>query len=254
MKKFIVCVFALTLALVTVSTPAMAAIEVEGDAYVGVYDKYLWRGFNLSEAQPVLQGGVDLSTHGFTLSYWSNVQLSNGNDEINGIDYLPSNEVTETDIILDYTKAFDLLSVSVGNIFYNFNGASASTHELYLGLALDTLLAPSFTAYYDWDLSNDDEYKGNGLYYTFGISHGFDLMENLSLGLGATVAYNDESPYVSNGYSDWHNYELSASVDYAVTDQVSVSPSFLFSEGISDDAKTAIDSEMVAGVAVTLTF
>lgn len=256
MKKFIVVAFALTLALVAVSSPALAAIEVEGDAYVGVYDKYLWRGFNLSEAQPVLQGGVDLSTHGFTLSFWSNVQLSNGNDVVNEVDFLPSNEVTETDIVLDYTHEFDILSISVGDIFYNFNGAGASTHELYLGLALDTILAPSFTVYYDWDLANasDEDYEGNGLYYTFGVSHGFDLMENLALGLGATVAYNDESPYVSNSYSDWHNYELSASVDYAVTDQISVTPSFLFSEGISDDAKEAIDSELVAGVSVTLTF
>lgn len=256
MKKFIVIAFALTLASVAVSAPALAAIEVEGDAYVGVYDKYLWRGLNLSEAQPVLQGGVDLSTHGFTLSYWSNVQLSNGNDETNGIDYLPSNEVIETDITLDYTREFDKLSVSVGDIFYNFNGAGASTHELYLGLALDTVLAPSFKVYYDWDLANssDEDYEGNGLYYTFGVSHGFALMENLSLALGAAVAYNDESPYVCNSYSDWHNYELSASLDYAVTDQISVTPSFLFSEGLSDDARATIDSEMVAGVSVTLTF
>jgi len=45
MKKLIVIGLFLTLALVAVSTPALAAIEVEGDAYVGYYDKYLWRGF-----------------------------------------------------------------------------------------------------------------------------------------------------------------------------------------------------------------
>ena len=58
-------------------TVAAAAVEVEGDAYAGVFDKYLWRGFDLSGSQAVAQGGVDLSAGGFTLSFWSNAQLSN---------------------------------------------------------------------------------------------------------------------------------------------------------------------------------
>jgi len=248
MKKLIVIAFALTLALVAVSTPALATIEVEGDAYVGVYDKYLWRGFDLSNGQPVAQGGVDISALGFTLSYWSNVQLSNGNTA--DIDWLDGDEVTETDITLDYTHDFGPVSVSVGDIYYNFN-VPGNTHEVYLGLTADVLLAPSLKIYYDWDIAN--ELDMDGLYYSLGVSHSFDLMEKISLGLGATANYNDESPFVGE-YSDWHNYELSASIDYAVTDQISVTPSFLFSSGISDDAKETIDSEMVAGVSVTLTF
>ena len=262
MKKMVIVGIVLFVLSFVVSTSALAAIEVEGDAYVGIFDKYMWRGFDLSAAQPVAQGGVDLSAKGFTLSFWSNVQLSNGNSVSQEIDWLPSNEVTETDITLDYTHEFELVSVSVGDIFYNFNGAGASTHELYLGLALNTILSPTLTAYYDWDLSNDNTlnddgtkaYEGNGLYYTFGVSHSLDLMEKLSVDLGATVGYNDESPYVSNTYTDWHNYELSVGATYAVTDQISISPSFLFSEGLSDKAKKNIDSDTVGGVTVTLTF
>ena len=76
----------------------------------------------------------------------------------------------------------------------------------------------------------------------------------MSVSLGALVSFNEESDYAVGNYSDWHNYELSASVDYAVTDPISITPPFLLSEGISDEAKEAIDSEMVAGVSVTLTF
>ena len=37
----------LILAALVVIAPAMAAIEVEGDAYAGNYDTYLWRGLIL---------------------------------------------------------------------------------------------------------------------------------------------------------------------------------------------------------------
>jgi hypothetical protein len=78
-------------------------------------------------------------------------------------------------------------------------------------------------------------------------------MEKLTLGLGATAGYNDESPYIGE-YTGWNNYELSASATYALTDQISITPSFVFSSPISDEAKDAIDSETAGGITITLTF
>ncbi len=244
MKKFIVIAFALTLALTAVSSPALAAIEVEGDAYIGVYDKYLWRGFDLSGSKSVAQGGVDLTAGNFTLSYWTNVQLSSDKGE-----GFKSGEATENDFILDYSRDInDLVSISVGDIYYMLDGLD-DTHELYLTVSLSTIFEPSVTAYYDWDEADE-----TGLYYTISIGHSFDLMEKLGLSLAALAGYNQESDYAVGDYSGWHNYELSASVEYAITDQFSISPSFLFSSGISDDAKDAIDSEMLSGVAINFTF
>ena len=52
----------------------------------------------------------------------------------------------ETDIILDYSfDVNDLLSVSVGNIWYALDGLE-DTKELYLSLGLGTILEPSVTA------------------------------------------------------------------------------------------------------------
>lgn len=244
MKKLILIALVLILALAAVSTPALAAIEVEGDAYVGFYDKYLWRGFDLSGSKPVAQGGVDLTAGNFSLGYWTNVQLSSDTGE-----GYKSGEATETDIVLDYSRDInDLVSISVGNIYYILDSLD-DTNELYFTVALSTVLEPAVTVYYDWD-----EAQGDGLYITASIGHAFNLSEALSLNLGALVGYNQESDYAVGDYTDWHNYELSAGVDYAVTDQISVTPSFLFSSGISDEAKQSIDSEMVAGVTMTLTF
>jgi len=244
MKKMVFALIVVSLAALVVSSPVMAAIEVEGDVYAGVYDKYLWRGFNLSGSEPVAQGGVDLTSGNFSLSYWTNVQLSSDSGE-----GYKSGEATENDLTLDYSRDItDLVSISVGNIYYMLDGID-DTNELYLSVGLSTILEPTLSVYYDWD-----EAQENGLYYTASVGHTFDLMEKLSLSLGALLSYNDESDYAVGDYSDWHDYELSASAEYAITDQLSVSPSFLYSSGISDDAKMAIDSEMVSGLTVTFTF
>ena len=224
--------------------PAAQAVEVEGDAYIGVFDKYLWRGFDLSGGKAVVQGGVDLSAYGFTVSYWSNLQTSRS--ESAGLE---GGEITETDIVLDYSFDLnDLVSVSVGNIFYQLDGLE-DTNELYLGLALNTILEPSFTVYYDYDKADED-----GLFYTASVGHSLELADNLSVNLGALVSYNQESDYAVGDYSDWHNYELSLGLHYVLTDNVAIGPSVLYSSPISDEAKDAIDSEFLTGVSIAFAF
>lgn len=244
-QKICVMLASLVLAMVAVS-PSMAAIEVEGDAYIGYFDKYLWRGYDLSGGTPVVQGGVNLSSNGFSLGYWTNIQTK---DDVVLGSAVNGGNATETDITLDYTfSPVEKLSVSVGNIWYALDGLD-DTKELYLGLGLDLPAAPAFKVYYDYDMADE-----NGLFYTGAVSHAFDLAENLSLGLGALVSFNDKSDYAVGNYSGWHNYELSASASYGVTDQLSLTPSLLFSSPISDEAKIAIDSETLAGITVTFSF
>jgi uncharacterized protein (TIGR02001 family) len=246
MKKWSVLLVALMMIGVGLVATSEAAIEVEGDVYAGVFDKYLWRGFDLSGGSPVAQAGADLSSGGFTLSYWSNWQLKD--DVVLGSE-VDSGEITETDIILDYsTDIGEMLSISVGDIWYQLEGI-ADTNELYVGATVNTLLSPTLTLYWDWD-----ECKEEGLYFTFDVSHSMDLMEGLALNLGALISYNLHSDYAVGDYSGFHNYELSASLDYALTDALSVSPSFTFSSGIDDDAKDNIDTEILAGVSMTFAF
>ncbi len=242
MKKWSILLAALIVLGAGMVTTSFAAITVEGDVYAGVFDKYLWRGFDLSDGRPVVQAGADLSSGKFTLSYWTNWQLKSSNN-------ITSGEANETDIILDYsTDLGEMLSVSVGNIWYALDGAE-DTNELYLSATVNTLLSPTIAIYYDWDACEEE-----GLYFTADISHSFDLSEDLSLGLGALVSYNNHSDYAVGDFGGFHNYELSIGLDYALTDQISVSPSFVYSEGLSSAAREAIDSEMLGGVNVTFTF
>jgi uncharacterized protein (TIGR02001 family) len=248
MKRWSVSVLiAAILAIGVVAQAGAAVIEVEGDAYVGFYDKYLWRGWDLSGSLPVIQGGADISTHGWTLSYWSNWQLKT--DEADGF---KSGEATETDIIISYAHDFgDMLSVSVGNIWYQLDGLQ-DTNEVFVGGTVNTLLSPTLTMYWDWDACDED-----GLFFTFDVSHSFELMEKLTLNLGALVSYNLHSDYAvscERDYSGFHNYELSVGFDYAINDQFTLSPSFVYSSGITDGAKDNIDTETLAGVTLTFAF
>lgn len=263
MKKLVFLLVAAALTFGTVSS-ALAEAEVSGGAYVGVFDKYLWRGADLSGSKPVAQGGVDLSVGGFTVSYWSNFQLSNyalGTD-----DELRSGELNETDITLDYTfDANDLLSVSVGNILYAVDGAE-DTNELYLGISLNTLLSPSLTVYYDWD-----EFSGT-IFTVAAIGHEFALADKLALNLGASASYYmadsdfvlayaptdaaTGNPTHTGSQNFLHNAEFSASVNYALSEQLSISPSVLFSVPLSDDAEdiVGIDDEIMSGLSLVFSF
>jgi uncharacterized protein (TIGR02001 family) len=246
MKKVTLTAFSMILALLVLSSPALAAIEVEGDVYLGYYDKYLWRGIDLSGGTPVVQGGVDLSAKGVTLSYWTNIQTKD--DVVLGSE-VDGGNATETDITLDYTfSPMEKLSVSVGTIWYALDGYN-DTKEAYLGLSVDTILEPAVKVYYDYDQS-----KENGLFYTASVGHTFQITDPLSVSLGALISYNDQSDYAVGDYSDWHNYELSTSLEYVLTDQLSISPSFLYSKPISNDAKDTIDDEVLGGISMTFTF
>lgn len=217
-----------------------------GDAYAGVYSQYLWRGIDFSGNMPVLQGGMDLSAAGFTLSYWSNFQMIG---DAGGAPALDAGEMTETDLVLDYTKELtDLVSVSVGNIYYTFNVPGA-TNELYLGVALNTLLSPELKMYWDWDKASSADRAG--LFYTLGVSHTFALTDMAGLNLGALVSYNDENV---GSYTDFHNYELTASVDYSPMENLTITPALLYSDGISSDARDAIDSKLVSSLSVSYAF
>jgi uncharacterized protein (TIGR02001 family) len=224
MKKFTVMMAAAV--LVSTAAVALAEVKVSGDVYVSPASKYVWRGFDLSENRGVVQGGVDITYKDFTVSYWSNEQMVSGPS-------LKAGDVTETDITLNYAyKPVELLTLNVGNIYYNLDGFS-DTNELYLKATLNTLLSPTLAVYCDWDKADS-----TGLFYTLSVGHSFELMKNLGLNLGALASYNMKSDYSVGDYNNLHNYELTASADYSVTDNIKISPYYLYSNAFNSTART----------------
>ncbi len=248
MKKLTVLLVAILMLGGSLATSSQAAIEVEGDVYAGIWDKYLWRGFDLSDGRPTIQAGIDLVAGGWGLSTWHNFQLASS-------DELRSGEMNETDLILSYN--FDVMeemvSIVVGDIYYSldFRGAE-DTNELFLHATLNTMLAPTFKIWWDWDAAEDD-----GLFYTLDVSYSYDPSQWVNMpaiNLGALVAYNQHSDYSVGDFSGFHNYELSASLDFPLSDQITISPIAIFSSGISSAAKDAIDTETAFALNMTFTF
>jgi uncharacterized protein (TIGR02001 family) len=243
MKKFVVMMAAVM--MTAVASVAMAEVKVSGDVYVNPASKYVWRGYDLSENRGVAQGGVDVSYKDFTVSYWTNEQMFSGPG-------LRAGNVTETDITLNYAyKPVELLSLNVGNIYYNLGGSGLNdTNELYLKATLNTLLSPTLAVYYDWDKA-----KETGLFYTLSVGHSLELMKDLGLNLGALASYNMKSDYSTGNYNNMHNYELTASVDYSITDSIKISPNYLYSNAFSSIARDAgVKDQSVFGIKAAFNF
>ncbi|PLX80263.1 MAG: hypothetical protein C0616_08775 [Desulfuromonas sp.] len=239
MKKIVMLCAVALLALTAVLPTSALALDASADAYVSVYSKYLWRGFDLSPDDSfVVQPGADVSMGGFTVSWWGNVSENDGN-------------MNEVDLVLDYSFDIgEMVSMSVGNIMYDVDGVK-DTNELYVGATLNTILEPSLTVYYDYD-----EFKT--LYTTLGIGHGYDINDQVSIGVGVTASYlvDDEDDGFGTDDSWLHNLEISAGVGYTVTEQVSLSLDALYSLPLSDDAEdnTGIDDEATVGLTATFAF
>ena len=230
MKKLIMSLV-LGMVIFGAASTALAEIETSGDAYIGIYSKYVWRGIDvLPDNDYSIQTGADVSFGGFTVGYWSAWDEQNSN-------------MIETDWTLDYSHDFgEMVSASIGNIMYTFGGES--TNEAYISGTLNTLLSPSLAFYLDYQLFHT-------LYSTLGISHDLSIGDKMTLGLGAQISYNDTD---AKGY--FNNIELPVNLGYAVTDQVSVDASFLYSGPLTDDARTigGISDEFVGGLSTTFSF
>lgn len=220
----------LGLVFLAMATPALAEIEVSGDAYATISSMYLWRGFDLSEGDPVAQGGIDIGFNGFTLGFWSNYNLDN-------------TKLDETDITIDYGfNATEQVAISIGHILYAVDGTE-TTGEIYTAVAVDSLLEPVLTLYYDYD-----EFAGD-IFITAEVGHSIPLGDELDLSLGALASY-----YRNDDYNALHNLEISLGLGYALTEQLSIETLGIFSAPLSSKAKDAIDDEFMAALSLNLSF
>jgi hypothetical protein len=225
---------------------------VTGDVYVGPMNKYVFRGNDLSFNQWVTQGGVDLTYRQWTLSYWTNYQARNSARSLVSAGTAPNRGISENDIYINYvynpwwsptkTDGTSYLQFNVGNNLYDYE--NVTTNELYLKATLQMmeLLNPTFQVYWDWDKSTRA-----GLYYTASVSYKYDIERNfLDATAGALVSYNQRNWNAATNpnsndprdgaYNAFHDYELTAGVDWMVNGHVTITPSYQFSDALSRTA------------------
>ncbi len=218
-------------AMVFVSFNKAEAFEAEGTVGVDVLSNYVWRGQNLVNDSGVIQPTLDIAAeNGLSFNYWANYNMNNG-------------ETTETDLTVAYSRSYGKLSTTTGVIHYGFDGAE-DTMEAFIALALDVVLGPSITVYYDFD-------EGHGQFIVVAIGHTFSLGNHfgrdIDLNLGASAGYNIDNSYMgttANGkvFSDFYNGELSASLTIPLTKNITIEPRIAYTGELSDDADEAIEA------------
>ncbi|MCB0336295.1 MAG: hypothetical protein KDD62_08310, partial [Bdellovibrionales bacterium] len=125
--------------------------EVGVDLNAAFYSDYMFRGFNLYDGasiQPSVGVSYDMQDAGAVRAgLWSHLSAEGGNGA--------SDKFTELDYILSYDISAGLASFSAGHIWYTFPRDSDGlddTGEFYGAVSFDTLLSPTVSVYYDYDL------------------------------------------------------------------------------------------------------
>ena len=227
------------------ATPVLAEEEKpSADFTVGLYSQYIWRGWELSRDSMVIQPSMTVSYKGFAANVWGNLDT----DLHENLDGNETSDWNETDFTLSYDGSVGKVGYSLGYIYYDLAGVGSDTQEVYAGLCLDTLLAPTLTVYRDFDAAA-------GWYITLGVSHSFPITEKLSLDLGAQVSYwdvDDEDTYADpddpgDEYSDFHDAILSASMSFPLGEYFTITPELYYVFPLSDDAEDFMEAESVSG-------
>ena len=209
---------------------ARAEDKPAADLTVGVYSKYVWRGFELSDDSLVIQPSLTVGYKGFGVNLWGNLDTDQYNMDSEAFNW------NETDLTLSYDGAIDKFGYALGYIYYDLEGL-ADSQEVYLGFSLDTLLSPALTIYRE--IAN---YQG--WYVTLGISHSFPLSETIGLDLGAQVSYLDVE---ATDHSEFHDGLLSAAISIPLTDLVSISPELYWSFPLTSEASDLREAASISG-------
>jgi hypothetical protein len=242
---------------------------VSGSAGLGVFNKYVFRGYELSADSVVIQPSVSVSYKYFSASFWGNIDSEENPTQSFVPDRADEKSFNETDLTLSYTFVIDKLSMTAGYIYYGTKYA-AETEELFLTLGYDTLLKPTLSVYRDIT-----EYSGT--YVNLAVAHSIPLIKDITLDLGASAGYfvgdNDywntfeesTADYTGDKYKALHDGMVKAGLTIPVAETISVQPVVQYWFPLSNKAKKTIDGSsynfngklddtLVAGVNMTLSF
>lgn len=234
-------------------TALTASAEMEApsaDLSVSLLSKYVWRGYELSKDSIVIQPSMTVGYKGFGFNLWGNLDT----DQDEGLFGTDGGNWNETDMTLSYDGSAGMVGYSLGYIYYGLDGA-VDTQEIYAGVSLDTIAAPSLTIYRDFD-----EYEG--WYVNLAVGHSFPITDAISLDVGGHVSYlaADDAATLADPndptseYSDFHDGQISISATIPLTELISVTPELYYSFPLGSDADEIIDDHIYGGITLSMAF
>ncbi len=202
---------------------------------------YVWRGQVIND-EAVFQPSFTMGKNGFAINTWGNANLT----DVAGT----SQELTELDLTLSYSKTVGNVALSGGYIEYTFpNTTFSGTREVFASAGLPNLLiVPTLSVNYDFDAAD-------GAYANFGLAYSHGLSDKVTLGLFASIGaatsdYN--SFYFGVNDTALNDVNAGATLGIAVTKALTITPAVqyttLVDNKIKDGAATLYkDTEAVVG-------
>lgn len=208
-------------------------MTVSSGGEIGVYSKYLWRGFVLADAVSMQPTYWVKFADTLTVSSWMNV----AREQLEG-------PLTEHDLTVDYTKAVSpKFSVSAGWINYVFPGLDSGsvTNEIYGGLSHASYFNPAVKVFVDF-------HEGKGTYFNFSASHTYALG---SQGFAATpsfgLGYNHRQWIDDSTWSD-ANFGVKLTVPTPIK-RLFLTPAIYYSKALNDDLGV-FDDHFYGGIGI----
>ena len=213
---------------------AAAGEDLGAEVSVGYDTDYIFRGANLG--QDLLWTDVNVSTSlsdglGLNIGAWYANPTDAGDDEL--------------DIYAGVSTDLGGMSLDLGTTYYYYPGATGS-NTLEFGAALGTSVGAfdlSLGVYHDIDTENT--------YVELGAGTSFDLTDNISLDLGATIGNNQDE--VVGGQADGLTaVTITVGAPIGLTDNASLTPYLGINAGLEDNQDAG--DEIFSGISLSVGF
>jgi hypothetical protein len=166
------------------AAPAVEEPKVTGNVGLGAFNKYIFRGYELSNKSAVFQPTATVSYRGFSLTFWGNLDSRQHATE----NFAPNDRQrswNETDLTASYTYNIGKLGLTAGYIYYGTRYAK-ETQEVFGSATYDIIAHPTFTV-------NQDIAAYKGTYFNLAFSQSQPVFKlptgDLTLDLGASFGY-----------------------------------------------------------------
>ena len=197
MKNKAVMVGVLALAMGVGGRSAEAA---EANASLDLASAYVFRGVTINDGW-VAQPGLEVDGLPVTLGVWGNVDI----DDQNGA--YEKGQISEVDLYVLYDLPLEMDKVDLGLDYtdYTYPNGGEADREVGMTATVDLLLSPTLGVYYGVDGAVDES-----LYVEAGLSHEFEISEDVAASLGAALGFNDPK----DGDRGFSHYTTTAGVSY----------------------------------------
>ncbi len=227
------------------SAPAVAENQITGSANLGIFNKYIFRGYELSDKSVILQPALSLGYGGFSASFWGNIDSDEHATQSLAPDRPGQKSFNEIDLTLAYSRSFGPISLTGGYIYYGTKYAS-ETEEIFGSVSYETYGNPTLTVYRDIT-----SYPGT--YLNLSLSHSLKVLGEITLDLGASAGYligsseywktyeSSTGGYTGKKYSAFHDGMLSAGLTFPIGKFLAIQPVVQYWFPLSSDAKRKVD-------------